>query len=52
MDNYRVWHLSWLYKALDEYKKHHNTVNGSMTIEEFINENCKNDVDEIIVVPD
>lgn len=46
--DYRVWHISWLCQALEKYREHHNTVKGSITIEEFINENLMNDVDEII----
>lgn len=52
MSNYRVWHISWLCKALEKYREHHNTVNGSMTIEEFIEENLINDVEQIIQMPD
>lgn len=52
MDNYRIWHISWLCKALEKYREHHNTVKGSMTIEEFILENIKDDVKQIVVMPD
>ena len=45
---YRIWHISWLCQALEKYRKSHSTIKGNMTIEEFINENLKDEVDGII----
>ena len=48
--DYKTLHISWLCKALDEYRKKHNTVNSDITIGDFIKENCKDDFDKIVVV--
>jgi hypothetical protein len=52
MSDYKVWHVSWLCKALEKYREHHNTVKGSMTIEEFINMYLKDDINKIVEMPD
>lgn len=52
MSEYKTWHISWLCKALEKCREHHNTVNGSMTINEFIEENCKDDIEKIVIIDD
>ncbi len=35
------WHTSWLKEAVENYDKEHSTIQGNMSISEFINNNCR-----------
>lgn len=45
----KVYHVNWLICALDKYKKENRTVEGDMSIETFIEENCSEELSESIM---